>query len=489
MKWGIIIVLMAFFLTALFGQAPAKEADSPKKVCVISLKGDIFEPLTREVLKKMQRVEPTQIKAVILEIDTPGGLVSAALEICRQIKILEESKIEVYAYITGFAWSGGALIALACDRIYMIEQASIGSAQVKVITPVGMEDADEKALSAMRAHFRAFAEHRGYPKALAEAMVDPSLEVHEVHYRGERFFKTAPELLKMRGEVQEAGQIIDRGIVVASGKLANFTAQEAKNFGFCKAICQTRADVLKEVNLSELEVVEFKSTSEDMLINFLTDRWIQIFLIALGLLGIFIEFWTPGFGVPGILGVTFLALAFVGGYLAETAAVWEIVLFIIGLALLAIEIFIIPGFGIVGITGIICCLLGILLSFQNFILPNNESEVNELMQNIFKLTLSLGIDIIVIFVLIRFLPEGAPLRRLSMTTVQNVEDGYTVAIPSFQDLVGKTGLVVAQLRPVGRATIDGKSYDVESQGDFFDIGTPVRVVEIQANRIIVDRIS
>jgi len=487
------IVFLAFFYFWCFShpiQSQEMKKNEGKKdyVYVLSLEGDIFDGLARRVTKKLKRIDTEKAKAVILEIDTPGGGVGYVLDICKQIDVLAQAGVPVYAYINGYAWSGGALISLACDRIYMVEQASIGSAQVKILTPFGVKDADEKTLSAMRAHFRAYAEHRNYPKALAEAMVDPAMEVREVHYRGERFFKTSEEVLKMREELaNDAEKINEKGIVVPAGKLANFTAKEARDYGFCRGIYQTRNSLLKETGLNQYKLEELTTTYEDSIANFLTNQWVKMLLISLGILGIVIEIYTPGFGIFGILGLTFLSLAFIGAYLAETAALWEILIFLLGLFLLAIEIFLIPGFGIVGISGIIFCIIGLLLSLQTFVLPESEEEINLFMINIFHLTFSVGIDIFFFAIITRFLPENAPLRRLSVATVQKTEDGYTVAIPSFQNLDGKEGIALTPLRPAGRAQIEGQPYDVVTQGDFIEIGQDIVVSWIQGNRIIVDK--
>jgi membrane-bound serine protease (ClpP class) len=484
---GLFCLCLALSLVS-FLETQEKPKEEKEIVYVISLRGAIDTSLARSIIKKLERVNTQKGKAVILEIDTPGGEVEQATKICREIERISQAGAPVYAYVTGHAWSAGALISLACDRIYMKEQASIGSAEVKLHSPIfGTQDAGEKWLSAMRADFRAYSERRNYPKALAEAMVDASLQVHEVHYRGERFFKTTEELMKMRTQF-DADQIIDRGVIVPAGKLANFTAKEAKNYGFCKEIVPSQEALLKDANLASLKVEELTATAEDSVVWFLSNPWVRFFLIALGILGIVIELWTPGFGIPGILGVTCFALCFIGGYLADTAAVWEILLFIVGLALLAVEIFVLPGFGIVGVLGILCCFGALLLSFQTFILPNSQEQVNALMMNVFRITLSLGLDILALVVIARFLPESAPLRRLSIATVQKAEEGYSVAIPSFAKLVGQEGVASSQLRPAGRATINRESYDVVTQGDFIEVGQKIKVLEVQGNRIIVTKV-
>lgn len=482
------LIIILFFLSNIPIFCQEARQQNRDTVYVITLQGEIFDGLARRVSKKFKRIDVNRAKAIILEIDTPGGGVGYVLDLCKQIDALASANVPVYAYITGFAWSGGALLSLACDRIYMVEQSSIGSAQVKIMTPFGVKDADEKTMSAMRAHFRAYAEHRNYPKVLAEAMVDASIEATEVIYRGERFFKSRDELNKMLEDLSQERDAISHRTIKPAGKLANFTAKEAKEYGFCRAILQTREAVLQETGLKEMKLIELTTTAEDSLANILTTDWVKILLISLGILGILIEFWTPTFGIPGIFGIACLSLAFVGAYLAETAALWEILIFLAGLILIALEIFVIPGTGVAGILGIIACFVGLLLSMQTFILPESEEQTNLLMINIFNLTLSIGLDILSLFLITRFLPESAPLRRLSIATVQLPEEGYSVAIPSFQNLVGKEGVALNTLRPAGRIKIEKEEYDVISQGDFLEPGTKVKVVEIQGNRIIVNKI-
>ena len=385
MNKSVWIFLLIFIFLGLSGTTIPQDKPSKQFVYLLTLEGMIDTNMARSLVKKFEQVSAQTGKVVILEIDTPGGELEQANKICREIDRISQGMVPVYAYVKRHAWSAGALIALACDKIYMTEQASIGSAEVKLFSPLfGMKNAGEKLLSAVRADFRAYAEKHDYPKALAEAMVDPSIEVREIHYRGERFFKTNEELLQMRNQM-DADQIIDKGVVVPAGKLANFTANEAKKYGFCKEIYATRESMLKETGLESSELKTLKDRKEDAIVNFLTSDTVRVLLIAIGILGILIELWTPGFGIPGITGLTCLALFFVGGYLAETAAIWEILIFLLGLVLLGIEIFVIPGFGVVGIAGILCCLIGLLLSFQTFVLPNNEEEVNIFMRNVFKL--------------------------------------------------------------------------------------------------------
>lgn len=484
-KWcTVLLIAMLTLSMTIFAQ----DKQPRQIVYIVSLQGDIFEGLMKKIQQKLKRIDTNQAKAVILEIDTPGGGVHYVEELCRDIDNIAQVGVPIYAYITGRASSGGALVSLACNRIYMKEQAHIGSAQVKILTPWGLKDADEKILSDMRAKFRAYAQHREYPPALAEAMVDPSLEVWEIHYRGERFFKTGQEKLDMQNRQDFNAKDYMEKNIVAAGKLANFTAKESKDYGICREIYQSRAELLEGIGLSQLPLQEIEVTSSDMITNFLTNPWIRFFLIALGILGIVIELMTPGFGVPGILGLTFLALFFAGGYLAEVTAVWEIVLFILGFALIAMEIFVTPGVGILGISGAICCFIALLLSFQSFVIPHSDAESTLFMTNLFIVTSALGLDIVLFLALSRYLPDSAPLQRLSVSFVQKPEEGFSVAIPALEKLAGMEGVAISALRPAGRIEVAGTSYDAVTQGDFVIPGEKVRILEVQGNRIIVNKV-
>ena len=485
--FALVLAVCSWPLQAQNQEKPAEELK--QVVYVMSLQGEIFEGLAQRVKKKLKRADLNKAKLILIEIETPGGGVGYVLDLCNDIDQIIQAGVPVYAYVTGRAWSGGALIALACDRIYMGRQTSIGSAQVKILTPLGIKDADEKTMSAMRATFRARAQAHDYPAALAEAMVDPALEVREISYRGERFFKTTDEILNMRNQPDiKPEQIIEKGIAVKAGELANFTAVEAKEYGFCKEIYPTRDELIRGLGLSNYPVKELAMTSEDKIANLLSNQWVRVFFLALGILGIVIEFMMPGLGFPSILGLMFLALFFVGGYLGEVAAVWEIVLFIIGLTMLAIELFVTPGFGILGITGLICCFMALLLSFQNFLLPSTKQESDLLLFNLFVICGGIGLDVLAIMLISKFLPDSAPLQRLSVATVQRSEDGYSMAIPGFEKLPGQSGVAISALRPAGRAEIGSVAYDVVTQGDFINPGEKILVIEVQGNRIIVDKV-
>lgn len=484
MKKFFFILLCLCLLSPLWA-----DVDSKKDVVIISLTDEIDDDLVGQLGRRLALVKPEQTRIIILEIDTPGGYVSSGLDICKKMDSIRDKGVEIYAYITGYAWSCGALISLACNRIYMKEQSSIGSAEVKMLTPSGPVTADEKYISAFRAHFRAYAEHNHYPIALSEAMVDKKLEVYEVIENDETHYLTKEDFQKMypAKESQEENKNIQYNIVVAEGTLANFTAKEAKKYGYCTEILQSRADLLKLLEVKEEDVIVLGNSLNDRMADVLSSSWLKGLLVVIGIVGIIIECITPGFGVPGLIGIISISLAFTIGYIAETTAIWEILLFVIGLILLALEIFVIPGFGIAGISGIICCALGLIFSFQPFILPQTDAENTIFITNITIVIVGMLLSVGIIAVFIHFSPKNAPLRKLSLAEVQTPEKGYSVAISSFQNLQNKEGIATSTLRPAGKAKIEEEIYDVCTSGDFLPEGTAVKVIEIRGNQIFVER--
>ncbi len=479
------LLLFQVWQPVVFAQQPAN--NEPSSVYVISIKGSIFDGLAQRMTQKFQQVDKTKAKVVILELDSPGGDLEAVLSICKDVDALAVEGVPVYTYITGYAWGGGALLTLAADKIYMSGKASLGSHEGKISGPFG-GNSDEEFLETVRGHFRSYAEKRDYPPALAEAMADANINVTEAIYKGQRIFKTSEEMVAMRSDPNvDLSRLREVGEVVEKGKYLELSAQKAVDYGFCRGIYESREDLLNGLELGQYPVKEIALTSSDQVANLLTNRWIRFALLAIGILGILIELGTPGFGVPGIAGILCFTLFFTGGYLSQMAELWEILLFVGGLAFLALEVFVLPGFGIAGTIGIAMCFIGLLLSFQTFIVPQNQQEIDLFVENLFTITSSLGVDIIAIILLAKYLPEGAPM-RLSMKAIQTESEGYTVAVPGYTDLLEQEGVALTSLRPSGRVKIGEDPYDVVTSGDLIDSGTPVRVIEVKGNRIVVEKI-
>jgi membrane-bound serine protease (ClpP class) len=392
------------------------------------------------VARAISEAEEAGARAVIIELETPGGRVDAAQQI---VKAISRRSIPVYAYVNAHAWSAGAMIALAADSIFMGPVSSIGAA-----TPViGAEKASEKIVSAMRGEFRALAEARGLDPRLAEAMVDESIEV--------------------------AG-------VIDEGKLLTLTGAEAVDLGFAAAEVESLDDLLGQLELAGAPVQTASINWAEQLVRFLSHPIVAPILLSMGTLGLIIEIKTPPFGIAGLIGLTSFG-AFFGSHLLIGLAGWEeVILLGAGFIALGIEVFVVPGFGIAGAISILCvggavflALIGNLPTWPDVIRASGILS-------------TAGIMVIAsIYLLVRQLPARG--RGIFLMAAADKATGY-VAAPARVDLVGSEGVAATDLHPSGTAVIDGERLDVVSDTGFIDRGAPVRVVRSEGYRHVVESV-
>jgi membrane-bound serine protease (ClpP class) len=396
--------------------------------------------------------EATEAKAaaVVLEINTFGGRVDAAVVIR---DALLRAKIPTVAFVNTRAISAGALISLAAERIVMAEGGTIGAA-----TPVqlgggggtGTKAVDEKTISYMRKEFRATAEARRRPLLVAEAMVDPDVVIPGV---------------------------IDKG------KLLTLTTTEALKARVADARADTLEAVLEYLKLPGSEVRRPSINWAEQLVRFFTHPVLGSALLTIGLLGIIVELRTPGFGVPGAVGVASLGIFFWGHWLVRLVGWEEILLVALGVVLLGLEAFVIPGFGLAGVLGIVALLGGLVLS-----LIGAGATGAGLLFAVGRVSLSLLLAIAGSLVLLRLLPRLPYGRRLVLDTGLDTRAGYAAAPADDLTLVGKRGTAATPLRPAGIADLEGRRVDVVSRGEYIESGTPIEVVLVEGNRIVVRQV-
>ncbi|MHC4608533.1 MAG: NfeD family protein, partial [Planctomycetota bacterium] len=359
-------------------------------------------------------------------------------------------------------------------------------AQPILIGPEGIQEGPEKIKSPMRAKFRAVADRRGYPVALAEAMVDPDIEVFEASIDGEREFVTLDgiEAAKDRGRKVEVG-----AVVVKEGHLLTLTGPQTVEYGFGKE-ASSRADVYRDLGVRVSGEQQFAFSWSETFVGFLTSPIVSLLLMIVGILGVWIELKTPGFGVPGIAGLLAFAVLLFGHHLAGLAEVSEILLFAAGVVLVAVEIFVLPGTGIFAILGVFCIFSGLILSFQPFIIPDGDApwEGDLFLWSIGRVIIGFLISTGFFLLLIRFLKHVPIVGRHVLEADLAAADGAVVPSQQVSDmLVGKTGVAVTTLRPGGKVEIGKAVYDVVTQGDFVSKDDYVTVIGIEGTRIIVER--
>ena len=495
--------------------AVAQSADGGK-AWIIPIHGDI-EPSTAAFVRREARRALSQgADYLIFEIDTFGGRVDSALQITSFIMSIRDAR--TIAWISpsetslGVSWSAGALIAFACDYIYMAPGTSIGAAAPVMVGAEGATAAGEKTVAAVRSQMAALAERNGHPVGLGLAMVDFDIELWEVTVDGETRAVTSDELLRMERAVSGGSPVIERvGMISERGKLLSLTAGEAQHFGLIEDLIDTRGELLIAIGASG-EFTESFPSAADSVVSFLTSGPVQGVLILIGLVLIFLELQSPGFGIPGIAGVMAFMIVFGSSALLGRVDSLEIILFLIGLGLLAVEIFVLPGFGVVGITGIVFIGLSLVLSMQDFVVPRFDWEWEVLGRNVTVVFASFLASVVGIVVIALAGPKLRMFDRImlkaAITGTAGGPDPDSPAMKAYEAskpvgtyfphagmasedeevflaLVGKVGTTDSVLRPSGRAAIEGRVYAVEADGEFIEEGTNVIVTRVRGNRIIV----
>ncbi len=417
-------------------------------VYVVPIAGMIDLGLAPFVQRVLDEAAGAGAAAVVLEINTFGGRVDAAVLIR---DALLRARVRTVAFVNARAISAGALISLAAETIAMAEGGTIGAA-----TPVTMgqpgapaEPVAEKTVSYMRKEFRATAEARKRPPRLAEAMVDADVDIPGVNDKG---------------------------------KLLTLTTEEALQHQVADVRATSVDAVLEFLELTGADVRLASQTWAETLVRFLTHPVVSSLLLTLGMLGLIVELRTPGFGVPGVFGVTSLALFFWGHWLVQLAGWEELLLVGAGVVLLVLELLITPGFGLIGALGLVALLGGLGLSLVG-VGATWEMVLLAAGRVVLSLLLALAAALAVLRVLPR-LPFG---RRLVLETEMAADAGYASAPERDRRWMGQRGTAASPLRPAGLADLAGERVDVVSDGEFIDAGAPIEVIRVDGNRIVVRR--
>jgi membrane-bound serine protease (ClpP class) len=434
MKKYFLLVWFAFILTSnIFAQV----------IYVGNIEGEIDLGIAPYVKRVIREAEENNAQAIIFRINTFGGRVDAATQIKDAIL---NSKVKTIAFIDKRAISAGALIALSCEKIIMVPGASMGASTV--VDQEGKKQS-EKYQSYMRSEMRATAEKNGRRTDIAQAMVDESIVI--------------PDLKD------------------DSTKLVTLTAEEAVKFKMADTILTSLQEVKDYFGFSYAETKSISSNWAEDVVRFLSNPIVSSLLIMIGLIGLFTEIKTPGWGLAGTAGLIALTLFFGTSYILELATIWEIILFIVGVILLIVEIFVIPGFGITGILGIILMVAAL---FFGLITDIDIATTNAISIAIIQLASTFVLTAIVIYFIWKFLPKSQTFNKLILNENLKSKSGYT-AKPEIENLVGKVGKSITDLRPAGSILIDNQRIDVVTEGDYIEKDNDVIVKKVEGSKVIV----
>ncbi len=482
----LITTLLLHFSLALCGEDstitnPSK-ADE-QTVIVIPVSGEVDPAMAAFIGRAIRGHSSVENPLFLLEMDTFGGRVDAALNIVDTL--LTIPKGQSIAYVKKRAISAGALIALACSKLTMKNNTTIGDCAPLTMGQDGPKMLGEKFQSPLRAKFRALAKRNNYPSTLAESMVTAEITVFKIVLADTTFYVDSLGLQDMEPSLK--AKIKTKKTVVKKGELLTMDDVEAQELGFSSASVDGVDDLIDKLGIAAKEIVYIEESWSEKFVGFLGS--IAPLLLILGLAGVYIETKTPGVGIPGIVGLLCLVLVFGGQYMVGLANYTEMLLLLIGLLLLAAEVFVIPGFGITGIAGIAFIAIGMLLSFQDFVIPKPEMPWQKelLVKNLFMIMISVvsSVSLIVIFFIFIFphLSKVVSGPYLSSTLANSSSSSGTTLSLS----VGDNGIVVKPLRPSGMAKFDDRVYDVIADGDMIDKDESITISDINGNRITVLR--
>jgi membrane-bound serine protease (ClpP class) len=474
--WSLLLALQVFSSAQLADDSlssTAKDSLSPQLqqtekglVYIFEIRKEIAKPVLRITQEAMAEAKRLGADYILIHMNTYGGRVDIADSI--RTKLLN-SPVPVMVFVDNQAISAGALISIAADSIYMRQGGSIGAATV--VSQSG-EVVPDKFQSFMRSTMRATAEAHGKDTVIngadtsyvwhrdphiAEAMVDPRLVVEGV---------------------------------VDSGKVLTLTVEEAILVGYCEGKASTIKEVLEKAGLSDYETKEYKLSSVDKIIDLLLSPVAQSLLILLIIGGIYFELQTPGIGFALGIAVVAALLYFAPLYIEGLAENWEILAFVLGAVLLVLEIFVIPGFGIAGIGGIMLMLFSLTLGvIDNVIFEFEGIDGFLVVVKVFgRILLTVMLAFVISIWMSRKVGTSGFFKGFALDASQQREDGYISVDTHMKDMAGKTGEAYTVLRPSGRVRIEGELFDAKAEIGYIEKGEKVKVLRDEAGQLYVIKI-
>lgn len=444
-----IVILLLVGISSI--QAQVNEKDNTRKVVFkMDIKGDIDPRSNRFTKLALEEAEAVNADIVVIEMDTYGGALNDADDIRTRIMNFEKP---VYVFINKDAASAGALISIACDSIYMTSGASIGAATV--VTAEGVA-APDKYQSYMRSIMRSTAEASGRNPKIAEAMVDENIVVEGIS---------------------------------TEGKVITFSTSEAIKHGFCEAKVSSVDELLARSGITDYEVKTYETGFAEEVISFFLNPFVSGILVLVIMGGIYFELQTPGVGFPLLAAVIAIFFYLTPYYLNGLAENWEIAAFFIGIILIAMEIFVIPGFGVAGISGLILTVGSlVLIMLNNDFLDFSFVKLDDAFIATAAITAGFLGAIITFFVGGNKIANSKAFKRISLGDTMDREAGYTSNFNK-KSMLGKKGITYTILRPSGKIMIDDEIFDAYTRGNYIEKDVHIEVISEEGTSLKVKQIE
>jgi len=454
---GILIKInkQILFLTIYYFVNATNLHSANQVVYRVPIQGVIDLGLPTFIERIIDEAEKNQAQAIIFDIDTFGGRVDAATQIKDAIL---DSDVLTVAFINRRAISAGALISLSCEKIYMTGGGTIGAA-----TAVDMSGnkASEKVISYMREEMASTAENRNRNTDIAKCMVDEELSFTHIVVDGDSL-----EVTDLEGRKE--------------GKLITLTTEQALKYKMADGSAEDFDELLELIELSDVEVKTLSENWSENLVRFLTNPVVASLLTTFGFLGILFELQSPGWGIPGTFGAVCLTLSLSASVIVKLATKSDLLIVLVGLGLLMVEAFLIPGFGVAGLAGIVVILWGLYM----LLLPDVPVSQEVYDAAMTGLTIGLIGAIFALILLFRLMTKTKFWVKLTSPEIQSNEDGYNSSL-GLEHLIGETGLATSDLRPSGWVLVNNTKIFVVTEGEFVDKDQQVTIMSVDGNRVVV----
>jgi membrane-bound serine protease (ClpP class) len=448
---------------------------------------DFISVLTQEYVRRHVKESIEHGKNFfIFEIDSYGGDAQAGLDMAEYIKDLEG--VRTVAYIPKNAISAAAFIALGCDEIIMHRDAKLGDCGVMFIEGGQFHFVEPKLVSIVSTALETIATAKGYPPALARAMIEQDLVVKEVHdpRTGSTLFLSEQELEARAGENLQV-----RRVVKDKGRFLTMDGTTAQSLDFATDLVDNFDGLLAHYGLEDIEIAVVQPNWVDTLIWVLNRPPIKAILLIVGVLCLYLELKLPGISLPGLVAALCFLLFFWSQFMGGTATALEIVLFLAGALCLGLEIFVLPGFGVFGVTGILLMIVSVVLASQTFVLPQGSSQWRELSESLGSVVFAFVCLFGFAFLAGKYLPSVPLLGRVVLTPDQvavTSDSSAGLAAGPLTDLLDAEGIAMTPLRPAGRVRFGDQFIDVVTDGSYINEGTRVRVIDVSGRRVVVRQV-